>query len=53
MGWPQAPQHFPKRRALAVKMQEALESVGMADMPMDTKVRRVAGSADRAAREHR
>ena len=45
--WPQSPEAFPKRRQLAIKMQEALQAVGMSDMPLDTPVRALSGGYKR------
>lgn len=46
-GWPQSPEAFPKRRQLALRMQDALAAVGMSDMPLDTPVRALSGGYKR------
>jgi len=46
-GWPQSPESFPKRRQLALRMQDALEAVGMSGMPLDTPVRALSGGYKR------
>ena len=46
-GWPQKPEAFPKRRALALKLQDALYSVGMSNFPLDTPVTSLSGGYKR------
>lgn len=45
--WPQSPEAFPKRRQLALRMQDALEAVGMSDLPLDTPVKALSGGYKR------
>jgi ABC-type multidrug transport system ATPase subunit len=45
--WPQSPESFPKRRQLALRMQDALEAVGMTDIALDTPVRALSGGYKR------
>ena len=46
-GWPQKPEAFPKRRALALKLQDALQAVGMSNFPLDTPVASLSGGYKR------
>jgi energy-coupling factor transporter ATP-binding protein EcfA2 len=46
-GWPQTNESFHERRRLALRLQEALAAVGMADFPLDTPVRSLSGGYKR------
>lgn len=45
--WPQSPESFPKRRELALRLQDALASVGMSNVALDTPVRALSGGYKR------
>jgi energy-coupling factor transporter ATP-binding protein EcfA2 len=46
-GWPQSQNAFTKRRELAYRMNDALHSVGMEHIPLDTEVRTLSGGYKR------
>ena len=46
-GWPQTNESFDERRRLALRLQDALRAVGMADFPLDTPVRSLSGGYKR------
>jgi len=46
-GWPQSQNAFTKRRELAYRMNDALHSVGMEHIPLETEVRTLSGGYKR------
>ena len=46
-GWPQTPEAFDERRRAALRLQDALEAVGMSNIPLDAPVRSLSGGYKR------
>jgi energy-coupling factor transporter ATP-binding protein EcfA2 len=45
--WPQSPEAFDERRRAALRLQDALEAVGMSNIPLDAPVRSLSGGYKR------
>lgn len=46
-GWPRSPQQYDMRKEMAIRLQGALQSVGMSDIPVETEVNALSGGFQR------